>query len=826
MSSKSKLWGKKDSFNGKEHGIYGSSSKQKDSPFHLGFKQHESTMFMKSVGSGDSDVAATSSSSRTWPDDERKSEEDEFLPSIVCPNGRHPRDPRPKFWEAQAAKRASSLRSPSKRSINNVLSYPFSFEKAPNNHHLERGTFEGWKPLKKIRSTSFSLPGSEKNGTQEVKGKNPRLSWGDGLAKFEKTKPGVSANRDANFLSHCLLEDEITNATGFAAPSFDAFTGLGDMMRVKALNVGNNIGNLVGSCSPVTQNIGKDLLEKIDVNLLTSLSSSIVELLECVDLSSSDQEISTSMNNLMNWKALLTKKMEVTEIAIHSLKNELKSLQSEFKDRLSCLTTTISLQVCHSAMSCNEEIGRYDIINNLGVTRLNFVEALPLIIAKSSCDATSPYSKDLQVSSVSSCNVSNSSLTMDVTKMMNPNFSIDFYFGNDNTWYNSIISSNKDTTKRASEAIVTLLPKEYGNINNVGVCSSSVSHIDVLIKEKFAEKQWFARFKERVLTIKYKAFNYLWERDLCLRYMRTHLPTSHINLEWGLQTINKSCKKKRSSIRHRFPFPAGKQLSMVPISEMISYTSQLLSESHDKVNINILKMPKLILDRRDKMFSMFTSNNGLVEDPLAVEKERSMINPWTYEERKIFLEKFAAFGKDFRKISSFLDHKTTADCVEFYYKNKRSDCFENIRKTKGGKSQKLCTTKTGLKATVKKRNRKVNVDSLQILNEAPVIARDSQAYPRTRSRKLLLWKECDDMKKPTGDDKITERSTSLDILEDERERIAIDALVSMGDSGSSTKAIITRSVDTVEAITEGNSRAVDFRTPRNVVLFGKIITLL
>ncbi|KAE8669211.1 hypothetical protein F3Y22_tig00112249pilonHSYRG00048 [Hibiscus syriacus] len=61
--------------------------------------------------------------------------------------------------------------------------------------------------------------------------------------------------------------------------------------------------------------------------------------------------------------------------------------------------------------------------------------------------------------------------------------------------------------------------------------------------------------------------------------------------------------------------------------------------------------------------SRFISSNGLVEDPLTIEKERALINPWTSEEKEIFIDKLAAFGKDFRKIASFLDHKTTADWI-------------------------------------------------------------------------------------------------------------------------------------------------------------------
>jgi hypothetical protein len=70
-----------------------------------------------------------------------------------------------------------------------------------------------------------------------------------------------------------------------------------------------------------------------------------------------------------------------------------------------------------------------------------------------------------------------------------------------------------------------------------------------------------------------------------------------------------------------------------------------------------------------------SAGNHLSLVPLAIEKEGGIINPWTSEEKGLSLEKFAAFGKDFRKIASFLDHKTTADCVEFYYKNRKSECF-------------------------------------------------------------------------------------------------------------------------------------------------------
>ena len=98
---------------------------------------------------------------------------------------------------------------------------------------------------------------------------------------------------------------------------------------------------------------------------------------------------------------------------------------------------------------------------------------------------------------------------------------------------------------------------------------------------------------------------------------------------------------------------------------------------------------------------MFNSSNELVEDPLAVEREGAMINCWTLEERNIFSKKLAAFEKDFQKITSFLDHKTTADCVELYYKDHKTNCLEKDKKKKkkkmGCKSQKSKTSTTTVK---------------------------------------------------------------------------------------------------------------------------------
>ncbi|XP_061374508.1 uncharacterized protein LOC133316746 isoform X2 [Gastrolobium bilobum] len=692
-------------------------------------------------------------------------------------------------------------------------------------------------------------------------GKKPRLNWGEGLAKYEKKKvegPDVSANKDGavfstinNFPSPILV-DKSPKDTGFsdsaspATPSSVACSslqGVDDKLFGKASNVDNDASNLSGSPRPVSQNHMQRFpfnLEKVDIDSLTSLGSSLFELLQSDDLSSVDYSlvISPAMNKLLAWKADISKVLEVTETEIDLLENELKSLKSESGDRFPYSAAVGSLLVYFNEKSCDEHVGgsvkvarpeslqivssddpnvemlhstnlhdihdngKEDDIDSPGTATSKFVEPLPLINAVSSCDVgryntcsgaldgiQSTAMKCLlpcayrQVATVSACGDGNTS--MEVKDGVGGNSGASFCSSTEDILCAKIISANKEYAKSASEVFTKLLPKECDKMANIGASCSSCSHDSAFIVEKFAKKKLFARFKERVITLKFKALHYLWKEDMRLLSIRKCRPKSHKKLEIGLRTISCVRQKNRSSIRSRFPFSEGNQLSLVPTSEMINYTRQLLSESQDKVHRNCLKMPALILDQKEKMISKFISSNGLVEDPLAIERERAMINPWTSEERDIFMEKFAAFGKDFRRIASFLDHKTTADCVEFYYKNHKSDCFEKIKVQDGGvKLGKLFTAKTDLMASGKKWNYQVNAASLEILSAASVMADGIAGNQNMHSgSSLLRGYGC--LKTSRDEDSITKRSSGFDILQEERETVAADVLAGICGSLSS-----------------------------------------
>ncbi|MBA0624458.1 hypothetical protein Godav_009815 [Gossypium davidsonii] len=219
---------------------------------------------------------------------------------------------------------------------------------------------------------------------------------------------------------------------------------------------------------------------------------------------------------------------------------------------------------------------------------------------------------------------------------------------------------------------------------------------------------------------------------------------------------------------------------------MINIASKLLLDSNGRLYRIALKMPALVLDEKEKQVSRFNSSNGLVEDPCAAEKERALINPSTSEEKEIFIDKLAAFRKDFRKIASFLDHKTTADCVEFYYKNLKSECFERKKKldlSKQGKS----FMNTYLLTSRKKWSRDFNAASLDVLGAASVItahAENAMQNQKTSSGRIFIESHCNS-RTSQFDDSIAKRSSSSDIIWKDEVAVAADVLAGICGSLSS-----------------------------------------
>ncbi|KAE8815803.1 Nuclear receptor corepressor 1 [Hordeum vulgare] len=159
-----------------------------------------------------------------------------------------------------------------------------------------------------------------------------------------------------------------------------------------------------------------------------------------------------------------------------------------------------------------------------------------------------------------------------------------------------------------------------------------------------------------------------------------------------------------------------RNLSTFPTTEISDVANKMFTEYQFKRCRNYLKMPTLIIDEKEKESASFVSKNGLIEDPVSVDKERSVINPWTHEEKEVFMQMLASFGKNFSKISNFLQHKTTDDCVEFYYKHHKRVSFREVKKLMDLRQQQPTSNYLGSNSG-KKRNPE-NAASLDMLGSA------------------------------------------------------------------------------------------------------------
>ncbi|XP_041000340.1 uncharacterized protein LOC121246299 isoform X2 [Juglans microcarpa x Juglans regia] len=709
--------------------------------------------------------------------------------------------------------------------------------------------------------------------------KKPRLGWGEGLAKYEKKKvegPDVTVNKDGAVVSACNAEptqsfisnmaDKSPRVAGFsdcgspATPSSVACSsspGVEEKSFGKAMNIDNDISNLCVSPCAGSIYLPEGFpfsLEKLDMNLIANLGSSLVELLQSEDSSSVDSSFvrSTAMNKLLLCKGEVSKALEVTESEIDLLENELKLLKSETENGEPCPAGSSSLPMEKNATPCKGQDGVSNLFprpEQLQISSANTVmEKMPLCngaledihaaIKDEDMDspgtATSKFVEPLSLVKADSLSDKlehgDSSGNLDEIQIESENMVVKYsvpgsvgentgtpvssevrHTDQEDRLCDSILASNRECANRACGVFSKLLPRDQ-HVTDVSCTVHFLScQSSALMKEKFAMRKQFLRFKERVLTIKFKVFQHLWKEDARLLSVRKQRPKSQKKFDLSLRTALNGNQKHRSSLLSRCASPGN--LSLVPTTEMINFTSKLLSDSQVKIYRNTLKMPSLILDKNERMMSRFISSNGLVEDPCAVEKERAVINPWMPIEREIFMKKLSIIGKDFRKIASFLDHKTTADCVEFYYKNHKSDCFEKSKKQDCSKQMKAFFTDTYMVTSEKKRIREINAASLEKFGKSSMMVACADDHVRSQhsSAGRLFLGGYGDSKPSWDDDGILDRSSSLGFIGNESDTVIADALTGMCGSLSSEamSSCITSSVDPGESNREWKCQKVD-----------------
>ncbi|XP_021113299.1 nuclear receptor corepressor 2 isoform X3 [Heterocephalus glaber] len=123
------------------------------------------------------------------------------------------------------------------------------------------------------------------------------------------------------------------------------------------------------------------------------------------------------------------------------------------------------------------------------------------------------------------------------------------------------------------------------------------------------------------------------------------------------------------------------------VSEIIDGLSE--QENLEKQMRQLAVIPPMLYDA-DQQRIKFINMNGLMDDPMKVYKDRQVMNMWSEQERETFREKFMQHPKNFGLIASFLERKTVAECVLYYYLTKKNENYKSlVRRSyrRRGKSQ-------------------------------------------------------------------------------------------------------------------------------------------
>lgn len=97
----------------------------------------------------------------------------------------------------------------------------------------------------------------------------------------------------------------------------------------------------------------------------------------------------------------------------------------------------------------------------------------------------------------------------------------------------------------------------------------------------------------------------------------------------------------------------------------------------DKKMRSYAVIPPILLDTKERKVT-YQNNNGYIEDMEAEYKSRQYLNMWTPSEKEIFKEKYLQHPKNFGVIASYLDRKSVADCVQYYYLSKKTENYKQL----------------------------------------------------------------------------------------------------------------------------------------------------
>lgn len=133
--------------------------------------------------------------------------------------------------------------------------------------------------------------------------------------------------------------------------------------------------------------------------------------------------------------------------------------------------------------------------------------------------------------------------------------------------------------------------------------------------------------------------------------------------------------RKQREDKERFNRVGARIKSEADLEEIMDNLQEQALE--DKKMRSYAVIPPILLDTKQRKVT-YQNNNGFIEDMEAEYKSRQYINVWTPSEKEIFKEKYLQHPKNFGVVASYLDRKSVADCVQYYYLSKKTENYKQL----------------------------------------------------------------------------------------------------------------------------------------------------
>lgn len=319
-------------------------------------------------------------------------------------------------------------------------------------------------------------------------------------------------------------------------------------------------------------------LENLNIDSITSLNSLLTELLQPEEACSGDTNNTrqTVSNKLQMLKSYLLKELLKTDAEIDSSESELKkfncnNLPCSIQGDTNSTTTIAALDLQQNASPSTFKYTIKELHSDNAVSGIlkSCDSDVPMQIS-TNCGVPGNSMDEILVGvdcNGSEKSGSHSSLPINPCKNdKNPESPSDHQDKNMSCAYSEkrlpvevdcsqvvakIMASNRILSGKASEILSNHLPFRLPLHEN----RDAVKNVDLKIRGKLAIRKSYLKFKERALTLKYRAFHLLWKEDLRLLSMMKRRSKSQKRCELRCRSSQNGSENPRMSPRLQIPMP-------------------------------------------------------------------------------------------------------------------------------------------------------------------------------------------------------------------------------------------------------------------------------